>query len=55
MSKKLGLLAFVALAFLTSAGAQAPDWNRILTRIDEMGDFENNDFSAEITLSLIHI
>lgn len=31
-------------------GAQAPDWNQILTRIDQMGDFDNQDFSAEITI-----
>lgn len=29
---------------------EAPDWKKILTRIDELGDFENSDFSAEITV-----
>lgn len=43
--------AFAALA-LCSAGAFAedPDWAKVLHRIDELGNFDNNDFSAEITV-----
>lgn len=48
--KKLGILALVFGLGASLAGAQAPDWDKILTRIDEMGDFDNSDFSAEITV-----
>lgn len=51
------LLLFLALALigLAPAGAQradtsAPNWDQILHQIDDMGDFGNNDFSAEITV-----
>ncbi len=48
MKKLLALAcALLAVSFL---GAETPDWGKILSRIDEMGDFDNNDFSAEITV-----
>ncbi len=51
MKKFSAALAVLFLAGgLAGLAAQTPDWNRVLTRIDEMGDFENNDFSAEITI-----
>ncbi len=45
--------AIAAIALALAAGiafAQTPDWNKILTRIDEMSNFDNGDFSAEITV-----
>lgn len=47
--KKIIALFIAALA-LASIQAETPDWKKILTRIDEMGDFDNSDFSAEITV-----
>ncbi len=48
MKKTLALFfALIAVAYI---GAETPDWGKILTQIDEMGDFDNNDFSAEITV-----
>ncbi len=44
------LAAIAILAPLTAQSADSPDWKKILTRIDEMGDFEHSDFSAEITV-----
>jgi len=49
------ILLFATLALLTvslsfAQDAAGPDWKKILTRIDEMGDFENSDFSSEITV-----
>lgn len=46
----LFLLTSPAPVSAQTAAADAPDWNRILTRIDEMGDFEDSDFAAEITV-----
>ncbi|MCX7024837.1 MAG: outer membrane lipoprotein-sorting protein [Spirochaetes bacterium] len=48
--KKTIIVLTGSFILAASAFAQAPDWNRTLGRIDEMGDFENGDFSAEITL-----
>ncbi|HPO03035.1 MAG: outer membrane lipoprotein-sorting protein [Spirochaetales bacterium] len=43
--------ALVCAAVASNAAAQsAPDWTDVLRRIDELGDFENSDFSAEITV-----
>ena len=50
MKKIIILFFLLALGTITSLSAQTPDWTKILTRIDEMADFENNDFSAEITV-----
>lgn len=46
------IVAAIALsvACVSSAFAEAPDWEKILGRIDELGNFDNNDFSAEITV-----
>ncbi len=52
-ASRLALAAAAALLFgspLAAQAADAPDWNKILTRIDDMGDFENSDFAAEITV-----
>jgi len=43
------IMAFVAVSAL-SAQTVSLDWNKILTKIDEMGDFEKGDFSAEVTV-----
>jgi len=49
MKRKYSLT--IALAFASAlAFAQAPDWDKVLTHIDAMGNFENGDFSAEITV-----
>lgn len=40
----------ISLLFLSVLYAENPDWTKILSRIDLMGDFENSDFSAEITI-----
>jgi len=40
----------LALAAAAAAFAQAPDWGRILAKVDETSNFENGDFSAEITV-----
>lgn len=47
--KKIAMTALV-LTLGFALGAQTPDWNQILTKIDQMGDFDNQDFSAEITI-----
>lgn len=47
--KRIIFCVFVCV-FFGSVWAETPDWTKILTRIDEMGDFENSDFSAEITV-----
>lgn len=44
------IFCVIVCALLGGVWAETPDWNKILTRIDEMGDFENSDFSAEITV-----
>lgn len=51
LRKIAALVVCIAIA-ATSLVAQtnAPDWNKVLGRIDEMGDFDNSDFSAEITV-----
>jgi hypothetical protein len=49
MKRKYALTIALALA-AALAFAEAPDWDKILTRIDEMSNFENGDFSAEITV-----
>lgn len=50
--KRYGIAALAALLLVISLPVSAadPDWRKVLTRIDEMGDFENSDFSAEITV-----
>ncbi len=48
MKKIIAVLA--AALFCAAVHSETPDWNKILTRIDEMGDFDNSDFSAEITI-----
>jgi len=50
--KRAFAAALAAFAFLISIplAAADPDWGTVLARIDEMGDFENGDFSAEITV-----
>jgi outer membrane lipoprotein-sorting protein len=47
--KKISAL-YLVLSFAAALAAETPDWPKILGRIDEMGDFENSDFSAEITV-----
>lgn len=55
-TSRLALAAAAAMLLLSSPApvfaqaAEAPDWNKILARIDEMGDFENSDFAADITV-----
>jgi hypothetical protein len=48
------IIALALVAVLSSlaapAFAETPDWDKILARIDEMGNFENGDFSSEITV-----
>jgi outer membrane lipoprotein-sorting protein len=44
------LFPILVLLIGASAFAEAPDWNRILTHIDEMTNFNDNDFSSEITV-----
>ena len=48
--KRLALLPAVLLAAAAMLPAQAPDWPKILARIDEMTTFENGDFSATVTV-----
>jgi len=50
--KKIVALFLVALFAASFVAAEAPnvDWKKILTRIDELGDFDNSDFSAEVTI-----
>jgi outer membrane lipoprotein-sorting protein len=43
-------LAAALFALPAVASAQAPDMEKILQRVDDMGNFENGDFSAEITV-----
>lgn len=44
------LMAALGLTLALPAFSQDPDWGKVLSRIDELGDFENSDFSAEITV-----
>ena len=50
--KKIFAFLIIAFVAVSAAAAQAVslDWNKILTRIDELGDFEKGDFSAEVTV-----
>lgn len=50
--KRNGIVALAAflLVLALPAAAADPDWHKVLARIDELGDFENSDFSAEITV-----
>lgn len=44
-----GVLVCILLTGVLAAQT-SPDWPAILARVDELGDFENSDFSAEITV-----
>jgi hypothetical protein len=43
-------LAAALSALANAAAAETPDWDKILARIDEMSNFDNGDFSSEITV-----
>jgi outer membrane lipoprotein-sorting protein len=49
MRRYMLTIAF-ALAAAAFALAESPDWGKTLARIDEMSNFDNGDFSAEITV-----
>jgi hypothetical protein len=46
----LALAIAMAIAYGTAAFGETPDWNTVLGKIDEMTNFDNGDFSAEITV-----
>lgn len=50
--KRLSFLLSVCALFVLGipSAFAAPDWHQVLTRIDELGSFEDSDFSAEITV-----
>lgn len=50
MKRKYVLMLALALAAAAYAFAETPDWDKVLSRIDEMSNFDNGDFSAEITV-----
>jgi hypothetical protein len=50
MIRRYVLTIALALAAGTCALAEPPDWGKLLARIDEMSDFDNGDFSSEITV-----
>ncbi len=47
--KRFAILTLLC-SFAVAAASAAPDWDTILREIDRMGDFDNGDFSAEVTL-----
>ncbi|HKL86225.1 MAG TPA: outer membrane lipoprotein-sorting protein [Treponemataceae bacterium] len=47
---QIAAVAVLVLIFSFPLSSAEPDWYTVLARIDELGDFENNDFSAEITI-----
>jgi len=47
--KRIFFAPILACLFAVAA-AETPDWGKVLSRIDEMGDFGKQDFSAEITV-----
>jgi outer membrane lipoprotein-sorting protein len=45
------VITIVFLAFAAAlAFAETPDWGKVLAKVDDLGNFENGDFSAEITV-----
>jgi outer membrane lipoprotein-sorting protein len=47
---KRALIFALALAASASGFCGSPDWDQVLAKVDETTNFENGDFSAEITV-----
>lgn len=44
------LFSLLLASALLPLSAQTPDWKEVLTKVDNLSTFDNNDFSAEVTV-----